>query len=382
MFGNRWIPVVLTALVILCMSCAKEEDGQALARIGGEVVTLQDLKARLEGMPPFVQDQLGTPEGRKRLLNAIVEEEIIVRDALSRGLDKSASFKEEMARRRRDALVKLYYERVIEAASAPEAAAVARYYEDNIAEFTTPESIRARHILVGTESEVRRVRRDLEGGADFGDLARERSLDSTTKDREGVIPGEIRRGESIKALGNLPELVEVCFQLEAGELSQPVKTEKGYHIVRVDMRNPETVRSMDEVRDDIVSRLTYENRNAVRDSILTDLKAEYKVEFVEETSVGAQTPEELFKIASEESNPELKIKYYRQFTEKFPEDERAYEAKFMVGFTMAEDLQDYDGAEQVFREFLEEYPETDLSDDAQWMVENMRSGKQPAFGSE
>jgi peptidyl-prolyl cis-trans isomerase C len=382
LFGNRWIPVILIALVILCMSCAKEEDGQVLARMGGEVVTLQDLEARLKGMPPFMQDQLGTPEGRNRLLNAIVEEEIIVRDALGRGLDKSDSFKEEMARRRRDALVRLYYERVIEAASAPTPAAVSQYYEDNIAEFTSPESIRARHILVGTESEARRVRRDLEGGADFGDLARERSLDSTTKDREGVIHGEIRRGENIKTLGDLPELVEVCFQLEDGELSQPVKTEKGYHIVRVDRRNPETVRPMDEVRDDIVSRVTYENRNAVRDSIMADLKSKYKVEFMEESSEGPQTPEELFKIASEESNPELKIKYYRQFMDKFPDDERAYEAKFMVGFTMAEDLEDYDGAEQVFREFLDKYPGTDLSDDAQWMVENMRSGKQPAFGSE
>ena len=382
MFANRWILVIVTALVVLSVSCAKEEEGEALAKIGGEVVTLEDLEARLKGMPAFMQEQLGTPEGRKRLLNAIVEEEIIVRDALGRGLDKSESFKDEMARRRRDALVRLYYERVIEAASAPLPAAVALYYEENIAEFTTPESIRARHILVGTESEARRVRRELEDGADFGDLARERSLDSTTKDREGVIHGDIRRGQNIKTLGDLPELVEVCFQLEAGELSQPVKTEKGYHIVRVDVRNPEAVRSLDEVRDDIASRLTYEKRNAVRDSIMTDLKSKYKVEFVEQESAGPQTPEELFKIASEESNPELKIKYYRQFTEKFPDDERAYEAEFMIGFTMAEDLEDYDGAEQVFREFLEDYPETDLSDDAQWMLENMRSGKQPAFGSE
>ncbi len=382
MFSKRWIPVILIAVASLCFSCAREQEGEALARIGDDAVTLQDLEARLEGMPPFMREQLNTPEGRERLLKAIVEEEIIVRDAIDRGLDKSESFKDEMARHRRDALVRLFYEQVIEKQSAPDADEVAGYYEDRIEEFTIPENIKGRHILVATEAEARSVRRQLEAGADFGDLAREKSLDSFTKDRGGVLHGEIRRGQPIKTLGDLPELVEVFFQLGEGELSQPVKTEKGYHIVRVDERNPERVRSLDEVRADIVSRLTYDNRNAVRDSIIADLKTKYRVEFMSGSSAEPQTPEELFKIASEESNPQLKVKYYTQFTEKYPDDDRAYEAEFMIGFTMAEDLKDYDGAERVFRNFLEHHPDTDLSDDAQWMIDNMRSGKQPDFGSE
>lgn len=382
MFGKRWIAMVLTAVVCVCMCCAKEEEGEALARIGNEVLTLQDLEARLEGMPPFMKEQLSTPDGRKRLLTALVDEEIIVRDALDRGLDQTDSFKNEMAQRKRDALVQLYYERVIEAESAPDEGEVVEYYDSNVDEFTVKESIRARHILVETEAEARKVLRELKGGADFGDVAREKSLDTFTKDREGLLQGEIKRGEPIRTLGDLPELVEVCFQLAEGDLSEPVKTEKGYHIVMVDRRNPQTVRPLDEVRDDIISRLTYENRNAVRDSILADLKSKYKVEFITESAKSAQTPEELFKIASEESDPNLKIKYYRQFAEKFPDDERTYEAKFMIAFTMAEDLKDFAGAEQAFREFLAQHPETDLSDDAEWMIENMRSGKQPDFESD
>jgi peptidyl-prolyl cis-trans isomerase C len=382
LFSKRWIPVIIIAVASLYFSCARDEEGEALAWIGDEAVTLQDLEARLEGMPPFMREQLNTPDGRDRLLKAIVEEEIIVRDAVDRGLDENESFKDEMARRRRDALVRLFYERVIEEESTPDAAEIASYYEDRIEEFTVPENIRGRHILVETEAEARSVRSQLEAGADFGDLARKKSLDSYTKDREGIIQGEIRRGKPIKMLGELPELVEVFFQLGEGELSQPVKTDKGYHIVRIDGRNPERVRSLDEVRADIASELTYENRNAVRDSILADLKSKYKVEFVSPSRAEPQTPEELFKIASEESDPELKVKYYTQFTEKFPDDERTYEAEFMIGFTMAEDMKDYDGAERVFRDFLEHHPDTDLSDDAQWMIDNMRSGKQPDFGSE
>ncbi len=383
MFHKKELPLIIIVLVGICLSCAKEEPGEGLAMIGDEVVTLEDIQTRLEGMPPFMQEQLATPEGRARLLKAVVEEEIIVREALERGLDKTDVFKDEMARRERDMLVRLFYERVIEAESQPSPSDVDAYYEANKAEFTIPESVRGRHILVETKSEAQRVRSQLEGGADFVGLAKEKSLDTYTKDRDGVFHGEILRGKPIKGLGEVPELVEVCFQLEPGQLSQPVKTEKGYHIVRIDQRTRETVKPLDQVRSDIVSKLVYDNRAAVRDSILGELMTRYDVVFIsDDTSAALQTPEDLFKIASEESDPGLKIKHYRQFTEQFPDDERAYEAKFMIGFTMAEDLHDYDGAEQEFKEFLKQFPETDLSDDAKWMIENMRSGKQPEFGSE
>ena len=194
--------------------------------------------------------------------------------------------------------------------------------------------------------------------------------------------GEIVKGKALKGLGDMPLLVEAIFDLEVGVLSQPVKTEKGYHIVRVDEKNPEATKPLDEVKADIAARLTYENRNAVRDEILEDLRSKYKVVYTSESSDPVHTPEGLFKMASEESNPEKKIEYYKQFADEFPDDERAYEARFMIGFTMAEDLKDYDRAEQVFREFLKEFPETDLSDDAEWMIANMRSGEQPDFGSD
>ena len=112
------------------------------------------------------------------------------------------------------------------------------------------------------------------------------------------------------------------------------------------------------------------------------MKSKYRVEYISEATEVARSPEDLFKTASEASGPREKIKYYRQFMEEFPENERVYEAQFMIGFTLAEDLKDYDEAERVFTEFLEKYPQGDLSDDARWMMENMRSGKEPQFDDE
>jgi peptidyl-prolyl cis-trans isomerase C len=379
---TKAIATVLIVIVALCFGCAEEEEGEVLAKIGSDNVTLADLEARLEGMPPFMREQLSNEDGRERLLKAIVEEEIIYREAIAIGLNKTDRFTSEIEKRKRDVLVRLFYEDVIEAASGPSDSAVAAYYETNPEEFTVPASARARHILVETEREALSIRKELEGGADFGEMAMAHSLDALTKERDGVIHGEIRRGAPIKGLGDLPELVEVCLQLEENQLSQPVKTEKGYHIVLLQEKSPERIKSFDEVRSDIVTRLSYDNRTGVRDSILGDLKSKYRVEFVAQSTEDGLTPEDLFKKASEEANPEKKVGYYRQFAERFPDNERVYEARFMIGFTLAEDVQDYDQAEEVFREFLKEYPESDLSDDAEWMLENMRSGEQPEFGSD
>jgi peptidyl-prolyl cis-trans isomerase C len=375
---------MLTGLVLgLCLSCAQEYQGQELARIGNYVITDEVLEKRLEGMPPFMQQQLATPEGKQRFIEALVEEEIIVREAYKRGFDDTPEFREEIDRRERDLLVRLFYEKVIQAEAAPPDSEVVSYYEAHLKDYTIPEHALARHIVAETRNQALDLKKQIESGADFGELAREHSLDQQTRQREGLMHGRVERDAPIRGLGDFPELTDAIFSLEVGQISEPINTELGYHLVKVDERNPDAVRPLAEVRDDIATVLTNTRREGVRDRIIADLKAKYSV--VYPSGPGEKrpaSPEELFKVASEESNPRKKIEYYRKFIEDYPDNERAYEAKFMIGFTQAEDMQDFDEAERTFREFLEEYPENDLTDDANWMLENMRSDKQPDFAPE
>jgi tetratricopeptide (TPR) repeat protein len=151
--------------------------------------------------------------------------------------------------------------------------------------------------------------------------------------------------------------------------------------VVVDGRFEESIRPLEEVRGEISNLLAPEVRERVRDEIVADLMSRYNVEFLVEYDTEPASPEDLFRLASEEPNPRKKIEYYEKFVEAYPDNERVYEAMFMIGFTLAEDLRDYDEAQKVFEDFLEKHPESDLSDDARWMLENMRSGEEPEFGS-
>ena len=382
MSKNTAIWIITGMVLVLCVSCAKEDRGQGLAKVDNHVITEGDLEARLENMPPFMRQQMATPEGKQRFVQALVEEEIIVREARKRGLDNTDAFKDEMRQRERDLLIRLFYDRVIQAAATPSDSQVVTYYRAHLKDYSIPENVRARHILLDTRKKALEVKSQLESGADFGKLAEEYSLDEQTKKRQGVLHGRIDRGAPIKGLGDLPELEDALFSLEVGKISDPIKTQLGYHIVRVDEHNPETAKPLAEVKDEITTVLTNTRREGVRDSILTDLKSRYDVVYLMEPQEEVQTPEALFAAASEESDSQKKIGYYRKFIETYPDNDRAYEAKFMIGFTLAEDLEDYDAAEREFREFLAEYPENDLSDDAKWMLENMRSGGQPDFAPE
>jgi peptidyl-prolyl cis-trans isomerase C len=330
-----------------------------------------------------MKQQLSTPDGQKRLVDALIEEEMIYREALATGLDKSDEYKKEIERTKRDLLIRQYYEKVVEAKATPTDAEIQEYYDANRKEFVVAENVTARHILVKTKDEALRLRKQVEQGADFAELAGKYSLDASSKSAGGMIGGPIQRGGAVKGLGAAPEFVTAAFALNEGELSRPVQTGKGFHIIRVEKRTPETAKTLEEARSDIVSKVQYSKRKTAREEIVNELKSKYKVSYVTETSGQApDTPEQLFKTASEAPTAKDKIKYYEQFVEKYSKNERAYEAKFMIGFTMAEELKDYDAAEKVFKEFLRDYPNTDLSDDAKWMIENMRSGAQPDLKGE
>src|SRR5579884_277795 len=94
----------------------------------------------------------------------------------------------------------------------------------------TSEQVHARHILVATEDEAKKIREQLVNGADFATLAKEKSIDST-KDKGGDL-GWFGRGVMV------PEFEQAAFSLKVGEISQPVKTQFGYHIIQVLEKDP------------------------------------------------------------------------------------------------------------------------------------------------
>jgi peptidyl-prolyl cis-trans isomerase D len=163
----------------------------------------------------------------------------------------------------------------LRASSQPSARDVERFYNENIELYSTPEQIRASHILFKTngkdDAEVKakaeKVLAEIKAGADFAAMAKKYSQDEASAKLGGDL--------DFFAKGKMmPEFDEAAFKLKVGEVSGLVKTQYGYHIIKVTDIKPAATRSLDEVRPQIVDQLSGERAAAKAGEIATAMAKE------------------------------------------------------------------------------------------------------------
>jgi foldase protein PrsA len=150
----------------------------------------------------------------------------------------------------------------------------AAYFNENRETFNIPEEVKARHILVETEAEADEIIALLKGGADFAVLAGERSKDPGSKSQGGDL-GFFNRNYSM-----YQEFLDAAFALAVGEVSAPVKSPVGYHVIEVLERKPtrevDFAEAKDRVKDAIFESKYNELRAAFDEQIWREAKIEYK----------------------------------------------------------------------------------------------------------
>lgn len=127
-------------------------------------------------------------------------------------------------------------------------AEVSKYYEENKANFIQAEQINASHILVKEEAQAKDIAKKLEAGEDFAELAKTYSIDEANKENGGSL-GFFERGEMVE------EFDEVAFKLKEGQISEPVKTNFGYHIIKVQEKKEAITTKLEDSSEDIKNQL-------------------------------------------------------------------------------------------------------------------------------
>jgi peptidyl-prolyl cis-trans isomerase D len=152
---------------------------------------------------------------------------------------------------------------------------IEKSYNDNIEMYSTPEQVRASHILLKTDgkndAEVKakadEVLKEAKGGADFAELAKKYSQDEQSAKNGGDLD-YFARGKMV------PEFDEVAFTLQPGQVSDVVKTQFGYHIIKVVDKKPATTRTLEEVRPQITEQLSWEKAQARAGDLAASLEKE------------------------------------------------------------------------------------------------------------
>src|SRR5262245_59854343 len=145
-----------------------------------------------------------------------------------------------------------------------------KFYEKQMGSQKSDEEVRARHILVDSKDKAREVYEKIAHGSDFAQLARENSKDPGSKDQGGEL-GFFTRGQMV------PQFEEAAFKLKKGEVSDPVESQFGWHIIRVDDRRQRAAPAFETVKDRVVASMI----NKKAQQIATDLRGKAQIEYID-----------------------------------------------------------------------------------------------------
>lgn len=263
--------------LVSCSSKKEAVSGDVVAVVNGEKITnaeyqqiFEQVKEQIESAPTYTKDIWNQDyQGKKFLdfvkenvLDSLVAQKLLVQEAKKRNITVTDKEVEEEYNKEKQFNSKVTKEQIREYLLIDKLLAeytkdvkvteeeLKKYYDEHKESF---EVMRARHILVADEKTAEDIYQRLMKGEDFAALAKEYSIDTATKDNGGDL-GEFPHGVMV------PEFEEAAFSLKPGEISKPVKTQYGYHIIKSEGI---TVKPFDEVKGTIESYLLNDKKNKV-----------------------------------------------------------------------------------------------------------------------
>lgn len=203
---------------------------------------------------------------QQNVLRGIVSERLIYNQALEKGVDKRKDLQKRMENMRKQLIMQVYLEE--KAQDVVTEAALKKAYDDKIKSMKGNKEVRARHILVESEEEVKAIKDSLDNGADFAELAKEKSTDKASGVRGGDL-GYFTKDKMVK------EFADTAFALEKNAISDPVKSPFGWHIIKaVDKRDVE-VPSFAEMKESLNNELTGNAMQHYIESLVKDANVVY-----------------------------------------------------------------------------------------------------------
>jgi len=279
-----------------------EQGQQVVAQIGPQKITVSDFDRMLAdeiellvksqvGMSPEQEDELrkrlferfSEPSAKAQQLQQMVTSRVLADEARRRGLQESADFRAQLVAMADSLLAsQLMLDEVSQRATVTDAD-VQRYFETNKDRYQLPASTSIAHIQCDTQAEAAEVMALLDEGESFGDLAKRKSRDLSTQESGGVLRQPVMQGAGHPIFGSDPALVERITNAQPDTvLSEPIQTDRGWHVVKVIAHQEAETPPLDEVRDRVRRDTMEARRREVTDQYLSQILQDAQVRFYPE----------------------------------------------------------------------------------------------------
>jgi parvulin-like peptidyl-prolyl isomerase len=231
---------------------------------------------------------VASQSGKKNFLDRLIVQKLLLKEARKDNIEKDKEFQDKLAEFKSQLIMQTLLSKKIAKASNFSDEELQKYYEAHKEEFKKEQEIQTRQIVVKSEQEAKELQGKIAKGEDFADLAKRYSLDPSAKTNGGDI-GYHSKGTLI------PAYEEAAFKLtKIGQVSAPVKTQLGYHIIKLEGVKPPAYVPFPEVKDFIRQKLTQEKQTEMVQKYIEDLKKSAKIvvnaDLLKEEGKQAETP--------------------------------------------------------------------------------------------
>lgn len=240
-----------------------------LASVNGKPITNEDVDRFIMAMGRNGQ-AYNNPQGRAAILEQIIAQRLFLLDAQRNLYEREQAFKDQLNAVKEQLLMEYAITKCVEGVRVKEEE-VKAFYEEHKNEFDAGETVNASHILVDSEEKATELLTAIQNGEiSFEDAAKAHSTCPSAA--EGGNLGDFGRGQMV------PEFDQACFEMEEGELLGPVKTQFGYHLIKLNKKNAAAPIAYAEIKNELHAKLTQEKQQAAYQSKINQLKILYPVD--------------------------------------------------------------------------------------------------------
>ena len=272
-FGITTMAGCLALALSLAAPALAQDANPVLAKVNGDAIRQSDVALAEEELGPSLA-QMDPASRKENVLSFLIDMKIVAKAAEAKKVEDRDDFKAKLAFARNRLLMDNLLGTEGKAALTDDA--MKKVYEEAAKQISSEQEVHARHILVETEDEAKAVEAELKKGADFAELAKKKSKDPGASD--GGDLGFFTKDQMV------PEFSAVAFALEPGKVSDPVKTQFGWHVIKVEEKRNRKAPEFDQVKPQIE---TYVTRKAQADYV-AKLREAAKVERTEQPADAAK----------------------------------------------------------------------------------------------
>ncbi len=244
-------------------------ENKVLAVVNNREIKQSDVELLYANLGPNAAQYKGE-EGYKQLVEQLILEEMLYSEAKENKMDEAKEYQVALEQLKRSLLAQYLVSNLMSSIDVSEKE-VEEYYNSNKNSFISGETVTASHILVETLEKANDILKEINDGLSFADAAQKYS--SCPSKNSGGNLGKFGKGQMV------PEFEDAVFAMKVGDISSPVKTQFGYHLIQLNEKNESKELTLEEVKNDITNKIRFNKQNSAYTKKQNELKEKYTVEY-------------------------------------------------------------------------------------------------------